>query len=255
VSGGRDAPALIENCAGRLIKDEKTRQVVSCAAKFTADQEQLAQCAALAILSADTAVYASCAENSRQATSFALCSLGPKMNEEWRIAAACAVQADGNPVAYAECTAGRLTVGELAKCFAGNVGTDCYEPDNTIVTGIRAALRDLVDGTAKNNAIVAAVNKIGQLAGGPNSLVNKPWQIVAGRNSIFHNPNKFLGADNSIFHNPRQIASSIFHSPRQIARMPVGRLSMVYRVSRSRSQITAWSRLSWSRLSRVRSVP
>jgi hypothetical protein len=223
VDGGRGAGAVIENCAGGLIKDEKTRRVASCLAESSGNQARWAACAALAALPADAARYVSCAADDQGATAFALCSLGTTMNEEWRIAAACAMQADGNPVAYAQCTAGRLTVQELAKCFAGKAGEDCYGPDDAVVRGLHDALRGVLDAPGKNGAIVVALNKIGQLAGGPRSVVNNPGQIAAGRNSVFHNPGKVLGNDDSMFHNPRQIAK--ITAPRQ---------AVVYQVSHTK---------------------
>lgn len=223
VDGGRSAESVIEGCTGELIKDGKTRQIASCLAGSSGDQDRWAACAATAGLSSDAARYASCAANNQGATSFVLCALGTAMSEEWRIAAACAVQAGGIPVAYAQCTAGRPVVEELSKCFAGKVGKDCYGPDNAVVTAIRNALQDRFDQSAGSGAVTAAVNMIGRLTAGSNSIVNNPTQIAAGRNSVFHNPGKALGSDNSIFHNPRQIAT-----------MPSANQSMVYQIGRSR---------------------
>lgn len=223
VDGGRDAGAVIENCAGGLIKGEKTRRVASCLAESSGDKARWAACAGFAALPADAARYVSCAAGNQGATSFALCSLGSTMNEEWRIAATCAVQAYGDPSAYAECIGGRLAVQELANCFGGKVGKDCYGPDDALVQGLHDALRGGLDAPVKNGVIAAAVNKIGQLAGGPSSIVNNQGQISAGKNSIFHNPGKGLGNDNSIFHNLRQTAK--IPSPRQ---------SVVYQVTHTK---------------------
>src|SRR5205823_10155839 len=65
----------------------------------------------------DAARVVSCATTSSGATSFALCAAGPAMNEEWRIAAECAVETGGNPIGFAGCTATQLTINELTKCF------------------------------------------------------------------------------------------------------------------------------------------
>lgn len=223
VDGGRDAGAVIENCAGGLIKDEKTRRVASCLAESSGDKAQWAGCAGLAALPADAARYVSCAADNQGATSFALCSLGATMNEEWRIATACAVHAYGDPSAYAGCIGGRLMVQELANCFGGKVGRDCYGPDDVVVHGLHDALRGVLDTPGKNGLIAAAVNKIWQLAGGPSSVVNNQRQISASKNSIFHNPGKGLGNDNSIFHNHRQIAKT-----------PAPQQSIVYRVTHTK---------------------
>jgi hypothetical protein len=222
VDGGRNAEAIIENCTGGLIGDERTRRAASCLAGASGDRERAAVCAAVAVLPADAARYASCAANGDGATSFVLCSLGTTMNEEWRIAADCAIRVGGNPTAYAACTSGRLMVRELKKCFGGKVGKDCFEPDNAVMAGLRDAVRDFPVRSDKNAAIVAEVSKIGRLAGGPNSLVNDPTQISA-RNSVFHSPGKTFGNDNLMFHNPRQIA-----------KIPAGGQSVVYQVSHAK---------------------
>jgi hypothetical protein len=65
----------------------------------------------------------------------------PGMNEEWRIAAECAVQTGGNPVGFAGCSAGRLTLKELENCFNGK---GCFGPNNTIVVGLRNAFHDVL---------------------------------------------------------------------------------------------------------------
>lgn len=117
------------------------------------------------------------------------------MNEEWRIAAECAVNSGGEPITFASCTAGRLTVRELTKCFKG----DCFGPNNTIIVGIRNAVNDLTQGPGKNNEVVKALDAIGDLAGGDNSVINNPGQIFGGSNSMFRNPSQIWGGDNSVF--------------------------------------------------------
>jgi hypothetical protein len=114
-------------------------------------------------------------------------------------------------------------VQELAKCFAGKVGTDCYGPDDIVVQGLHDALRGLLDSPGKNASAAAALSKIGQLAGGPRSIVNNPGRIAAAKNSVFHSPGKVLGNDPSLFHNQPQIAK--VH--------PAGQ-SVVYQVSHTR---------------------
>src|SRR6185437_8458221 len=123
------ASSLIENCSGGLL-DDKSRQTIGCIANAGEDRTQLASCAAGAVLPPDAARLVGCAASSEGPTSFALCAAGPSMNEEWRIAAECAVQTGGNPVGFAGCTAGRLTLKELTQCFSGG---SCFGPNNTIV--------------------------------------------------------------------------------------------------------------------------
>ena len=197
IANGRDASSFVENCASDFIKDEKTRHGISCIAKAEGDRDQLAACAAESVLPPQLARYASCAATSDGATSFALCAAGPLMNEEWRIAAECAVETGGNPVGWAGCTAGRLTLRELTKCLTGQIGKDCFGPNNTIRKTLDDAFNDLTHGPGKNNEIVKAIDHIGEVTGGPNSVVNNPGQILGGPNSIFHNPGQLAGGPNS----------------------------------------------------------
>jgi hypothetical protein len=194
--GGRDAGSLIANCSDFLIKDEKTRAVLACAAQAGSDAQKLAGCAASSVFPPEIARYATCAATSQGPTSFALCAAGPVMNEEWRIAAECAVQTGGNPVGFAGCTAGRLTLKELTQCLSGS---SCFGKNNTIVKFYTDAFHDLLDGPGANNDIVVAYNKLKEnLSGGPNSVINKPDQIFGGQNSVFHNPGQILGGENSV---------------------------------------------------------
>jgi hypothetical protein len=121
---------------------------------------QLAGCAAGAVLPPDAARMVSCATTSQGPTSFALCAAGPAINEEWRIAAECAVETGGNPVGFAGCTAGRLTIRELTKCFSGQIGKDCFGPNNTFVVTLSNAFNDLTKGPGENNEVVKAVKAV-----------------------------------------------------------------------------------------------
>jgi hypothetical protein len=127
------------------------------------------------------------------------------MNEEWRIAAECAVQSGGNPVGFAGCTAGRLTIRELTKCFSGQIGTDCFGPNNTIVKYLNDEFNDLTHGPGRNNEIVKAIEAIGQITGGPNSVINNPGQLTGGPNSLINNPGQIFGGSGSVFNDPGQV--------------------------------------------------
>jgi hypothetical protein len=220
IANGRDAGAFIENCGSGFVKDEKTREAMSCVARANGDEQLLAACAAHAVLPPEIARYASCAATSQGPTSFALCAAGPSINEEWRIAAECAVETGGNPAGFAGCTAGRLTVRELTKCLTGQIGKDCFGPNNTLRKWLDGEFNDLTRGPGKNNEIVKAINAIGEVTGGPNSVINKPEQLLGGPNSIFHNPGQIAGGPNSVINNPGQIAggsNSVINNPGQIA--------------------------------------
>jgi putative peptidoglycan binding protein len=172
VAAGRDTSSVIVNCTGDLF-DAKTRVTLSCVSQAGNDKEKLGACAAAAVLPSKQAQLVSCAATSDGATSFTLCAAAPSMSEEWRIAAECAVESGGVPVAFAGCTATRLTVRELTKCFTGQFGRDCYGPNNTIVKTVNTAFKDVLHGAGENNdavksfaAISEVVKNVGQQANG-----------------------------------------------------------------------------------------
>ena len=197
-----DAASVIADCAEGVL-DDKTSLTLSCIARSGNDKAQLVGCAAGAALPPDMARLVGCASNSPGPTSFALCAAEPSMNEEWRIAAECLVETGGNPVGFAGCTAGQLTMRELSKCLTGEIGKDCFGPENTIVKSLTDAFNDLTHGPGQNNEIVKAITALGDLTGGPNSVIRNPGQILGGENSAVRQfIDKPLGGDNSVFHCP-----------------------------------------------------
>ncbi|MEN3214048.1 hypothetical protein PUR23_29130 [Methylorubrum populi] len=216
VQGGRSASSLVANCSDLVVKDPKTRAALACAAQAGSDSKQLAGCAASSVLPPEIARYAACASTSQGPASFALCAAGPMMNEEWRITAECAVQSGGNPVGFAGCTAGRLTLKEVTQCLSGR---SCFGPNNTIVKYYTTTFNDLLHGPGKNNDIVVALDNLKEISGGPNSVINNPGQIFGGNNSIFHNPGQITGGPNSVINNPGQLtggSNSVINNPGQL---------------------------------------
>ena len=204
ISAGKKPSDVLANCTEGLI-DGKSRIALSCITKAGGDRTALAACAAPAVLPPDAARLVACAASSQGATYFALCAAAPAMNEEWRIAAECAVQSGGEPLTFGGCTAGRLTLRELTKCFTGQIGKDCYGPNNTIVVTLRNAVNDLTHGPGENNEVVKAVRAVGDLTGGPNSVINNPAQLTGGHNSMINNLSQIWGGPDSVFNKPGQL--------------------------------------------------
>jgi hypothetical protein len=131
-----------------------------------------------------------------------------------RIAAECAVETGGNPIGWAGCTAGTLTVRELTKCFSGEIGKDCYGENNSFRKTLEDGFADITRGPGENNDIVKAIGDIGRITGGPNSIVNKPEQFLGGPHSILHNPGQIAGGPNSfvnqVLHPPNLSLPPIF---------------------------------------------
>lgn len=220
LGNGTDAADLIANCSSGLIKDPKTREALTCVARAGSDEAQLSNCAAQAVLPSEIARYASCAATSTGATSFALCAAGPLMNEEFRIAAECAVESGGVPMSFAVCTAGRLTLRELTKCFTGKVGTDCFGPNNTVIVGVRNSLHDALQGPGKNNDIIKSMDLLTVSAGGSNSVVNNPGQILGGPDSVFHRSVSIGGGSTKVVVSPGIVVTPLVEGGK-IAAAPV----------------------------------
>jgi hypothetical protein len=144
------------------ILDQKTQEAVTCVSKANGDRTALAACAGQAILPGEAGRLAGCAASSQGAASFGVCAVAPSVNEEWRIAAECAVSSGGEPVSFASCTGGRLTIRELTKCVGGKIGEDCFGPNNTIRKYYENMFNDLIHGPSSSNEIVKAVNVVGQ---------------------------------------------------------------------------------------------
>lgn len=161
LSRGKDAAALISGCSEGIL-DDKTRQAATCVASANGDRTALAACAGQAVLPGEAGRLVGCAASSQGPTSFGVCAVAPGMNEEFRIAAECAVSSGGEPISFASCTGGRLTIRELTKCIGGEVGKDCFGPNNTIRKYYETMFNDLTKGPGPNNDILVAVRTAGK---------------------------------------------------------------------------------------------
>ncbi|WP_143035353.1 hypothetical protein [Bradyrhizobium sp. Rc2d] len=162
VSSGNRPNDIIASCTEGLIRDSKTRQVLSCAAQDTHDKGAMFGCMAAPFLGEEEGRLLTCATQSGSYAGFALCAAGPKMNPEWMIAAQCAVSSGGEPTTTASCTAGWLTVNEIEKCFSQGVGGDgCFGKNNTIVKFINNYISDITKGPGPNNEVVKALASAG----------------------------------------------------------------------------------------------
>ncbi|TIY09062.1 MAG: hypothetical protein E5V18_02950 [Mesorhizobium sp.] len=190
-----------------------------CASDSGDDAEQFALCAATGIIgenaSKEQKIALTCAaqsggdfEGMATCTGANLLNMELGLNPEQQIAVQCLVSSGGQPYAAAGCMATRLTARELTKCFTDGIGGDGCFGDNNDLTG--------------RNGWTART--LGQIAGGPNSVINNPDQIWGGNNSFVRNPSQIWGGDNSFVRNPSQIwggENSVFNKPSQLAPAPV----------------------------------
>ncbi|MBQ1499186.1 MAG: hypothetical protein IIZ38_12805 [Sphingomonas sp.] len=216
--------ASFATCAGSAYLanglGERERAVLGCAASANGDKGRFAGCAAETLfgknLSREQQIALRCAAESGGDGSVMLGCAAANMfnlqlNPEQQIAVQCVVGTGGQPYAAAGCIASRLTLRELTKCLSDGVGgKGCFGDSNDLV--------------GKNGWVRRTM---GQIAGGPNSLINNPGQIWGGDNSFVRNPGQIFGGSNSFVRNPGQIfggPNSVFNRPSQLLRAPKVRI-------------------------------
>ncbi|WP_155943682.1 hypothetical protein [Pseudomonas sp. G5(2012)] len=190
--------------------------VLDCAVNSGGSNSKFASCSADKLLggklSREQEVAIQCAAEAQgDATTAAMCAganmFKMQLNPEQQIAVQCIVSTGGQPYAAAGCMASRLTVRELTKCLTDGFGGDgCFGDSNDLVG---------------RNGWVA--RNLGQIAGGPNSVINNPDQVWGGDNSFVRNPHQILGGSNSFVRNPGQFwggSNSIFNNPSQLLPQP-----------------------------------
>lgn len=195
---------------------ETEQKVLGCAASAGGDTAKFAACSASSVfgerLSKEQQIAVQCAAQSQgDPTGFATCAganfFGMQLNPEQQIAVQCVVATGGTPPAAAGCMASRLVARELTKCLTDGVGgKGCFGDNNDLV--------------GKNGFVGRT---IGQIAGGPNSVINNPNQIWGGDNSFVRNPDQIWGGPNSFVRNPGQIwggQNSVFNNPGQLLPQP-----------------------------------
>ena len=208
-------------CAGaaflnrNLSPDEQA--VLNCAVSANGDTGRFAGCSASRLLgrelSREQRVALECAAQSQgDPTGMATCAganmFNLQLNPEQQIAVQCVVSTGGQPHAAAGCIGSRLTMRELTKCMTDGVGGNgCFGDSNDLIGRNGWTARTL-----------------GQITGGPNSIVNNPDQIWGGDNSFVRNPGQVFGGSNSFVRNPSQIwggNNSVFNNPRQLSPRPL----------------------------------
>lgn len=207
-------------CAGAAFLGKslgpKEQAVLGCAASSGGDTSTFAACSATNIfgdkLSPEQQVAVKCAAQSQgDATGFATCAganmFNLQLNPEQQIAVQCVVSTGGQPYAAAGCIGSRLTIRELTKCLTEGVGGHgCFGDNNDLV--------------GRNGWVMRTM---GQVAGGPHSIINDPNQIWGGDNSFVRNPGQIFGGSNSFVRNPSQVwggPNSVFNNPSQLLPKP-----------------------------------
>ncbi|MBM0437695.1 hypothetical protein [Aeromonas hydrophila] len=169
-SKATSAASIVAYCSGDSI-DPKAKALAACIANGGADfSNAAASCAASAMLPPELASVVGCAAQSTGAVDTALCIGAPSMNAEMRMALECASSTGGEPISFASCTAGRLTVAELTKCLSGRVGQDCFGKGNSIIVAFDTVASDLSKCTS-GGACLGENNDITKAARGAEKFI------------------------------------------------------------------------------------
>ena len=193
------------------------QKVLGCAASTAGDASAFAACSARAVfgnrMSKEQQIAVQCAAQSQgNPTGFATCAganmFNLQLNPEQQIAVQCLASTGGQPYAAAGCIGSRLTARELSKCLSNGIGgaDGCFGDNNDLV--------------GKNGWVGRT---LGQIAGGPHSVIHDPNQIWGGDNSFVRNPGQIWGGSNSFVRNPSQIfggPNSVFNNPGQLLPQP-----------------------------------
>lgn len=222
------------SCAGNafagknLSNDQKA--VLKCAHDSEGDTSAFAACAAGDLvtknLSREQQIAIRCAaESGGDPTATAVCAgtnlMALNLNPEQQIAVQCVAATGGEPYSAAGCMASRLTMRELTKCFNEGIGgSGCFGDSNDLIGKNGWVARSLGEIAGGPNSVI---HNPDQIWGGDNSFARNPGQIWGGPNSVFNNPNQVLGGPNSFFNNPQQVfggPNSVFNNPGQILPQP-----------------------------------
>lgn len=165
MSTARDNRDLLACAVGNLPLNTfpaTARQAMDCALAGGDDLADIGTCMAATNLPPEVNKALKCAGKAVGAVDFALCAVDVGLNPELRIAAECATSTGGEPVSWAACSGGRLTVRELQKCLSGEIGKEggCFGPNNELVKILNNAAKDLTQGLGPGNEIVRAVKII-----------------------------------------------------------------------------------------------
>lgn len=144
-------------CLGGTFGDETAQNAVACLSDDSDDWTSKALCLGKDQMSDDQKKAVECFSRTDSVAGFAICAAGDDLGltPEQQILAECAVSTGGEPISLAVCAGGRLTVRELQKCLAGEIGGDgCFGDNNEIVKFHRNAVSDITKGPGPNNEIV-----------------------------------------------------------------------------------------------------
>jgi hypothetical protein len=155
-----DAGAVVANCTPGM-RSEKTRLSLACIARAGTDPSKLGECAAISALPNETIALVGCAGAGQDRAAFAFCSAKRMIGEPWRVAAECSVRASGETVNFAACLTGSAITHEIAKCFSGAFGSDCFGRNSTIVDTFYEAVEGLRRRLGPDNEVVKAAYAVG----------------------------------------------------------------------------------------------
>jgi hypothetical protein len=157
-----DAGAVVANCTPGM-RSEKVRLTFACIARAGTDQSKFGECAAISALPNETIALVGCAGAGQDRAAFAFCGAKRMIGEPWRVAAECTVRATGETVNFAACLTGSAITREIAKCFSGAFGSDCFGRNSTVIDTFYEAVEGLRRKLGPDNEVVKAAYAVGSV--------------------------------------------------------------------------------------------
>lgn len=173
------------------------QQIAACYSQHGDRWQQYPLCMAGQQLDENTAKLLSCVkegatEGSVSILGTAACYGGDRLglNPELQIALQCAVSTGGEPMAFAGCAGGQLTLRELNKCLESGIGGEgCFGPNNEIVKGLSAIGLEIEDLYGPGNRIVTLWNNgVNDLSNGPGPNNDGVRLITEAANLLANSP-------------------------------------------------------------------
>jgi hypothetical protein len=202
-SSNEDMAFCIVGATGGENERRAAGQLKQCYDRFGDDWNQYPLCFAEQNMNEDGARLLNCVREQSQSGKVdmmgtAICYGAGRLNlnAEAQIAVQCAMASGGEPLTFAGCAGGELTLRELNKCLDYGVGShDCFGPNNEVVKGLAALGLDVRETFGPNNDLVRTWNN------GVNDLRNGPGpnnDIVRVANTIYNDVTHGPGPNNDI---------------------------------------------------------
>lgn len=140
--------------AGKNLSSEQ-RRIIECVAN-NRGYADAGMCIASGQLNNEQRRIVGCVVNNRNSyVGMGVCAAGRDMTPEQQVFVQCAVSTGGEPYSFVGCVGTQLTTIELDKCFTRGVGgSGCFGDNNSIVSAVKNAWKDVTKGPGPSNDLV-----------------------------------------------------------------------------------------------------